>query len=137
MLAAGGPTGTSLRHSDAHQGPLQRGAGGGHVGRLHEPALEDTLGFAPRPLGPLQVYLGGHVGGLSKNYDPVRPNLQESAEDREDLFGAASLKPQYALAEQRDQGSVVGQDPHLALTPGHDDLIDVAFEGSPFRSDNL
>jgi hypothetical protein len=137
LVLAPGHAPAALGQADPNQSPLQSRSGAGEVCRLHETALEDLLGFAAGPLGALEIDLGRNVGRLGQYHDAIRTDLQEAAEDGELLLLAAYLDPKHALPEGRDERRVVGQNPHLALAAGHDDLVDVTLKGSPFRSHDL
>jgi len=127
----------ALRKADPNESPLKCGPGTREVGGFDETVVDRVLGLAPRPLGTLEVYVRGDVGRFGQDHDPVRTNLQEAAEDGDLLLLAAVLEPQHALAEQRDQGRMMGQNAHLALDTRHDNFIDVAGEGSLFGRDDL
>jgi hypothetical protein len=128
---------TALRKADPNEGPLKSGPGTRQIGRFHEAVVDRVLGLSPRPLGTLEIYVRGDVGGFGHDHDPVRTNLQKAAEDGDLLLLSAGLEPQHTLAEQRDQGRVMGQNAHLALDTRHDNFIDVACEGSLFGRDDL
>ena len=137
MLAPGRPARATLGQPDPDQGALQGGPGAGKVRRLYETTFEDVLGLASGSFSPLEVDLGAEVRRLGQDHDPIGADLDEAAENGDFLLLAAGLDTQHALAEQRDQRRMMRQDAHLALAPGHDDLVDVAGEGSPFRSHDL
>ncbi len=78
--------GGSLRDLETDDRPLQRRASGDEVGGLDHAAFDDALGLATGPFRPLDVDLGGHVGGLGQDDDAVRADLDEAAEDGELLL---------------------------------------------------
>ena len=77
--------------------------------------LERPLGLASRLLRLLEVDLAGQVRRLGHDDDLVGPDLEEPADDRERLLGAALADPQLADAEHRHQRRMVRQDAELAL----------------------
>ena len=72
------------------------GAGGGQVGALVVAGLERPLRLTARLLRLLEVDLRREVGRLGHHDDLVGPDLEEPADDREALLGAALADPQLA-----------------------------------------
>ena len=114
-----------LGDPDAQQRLLELGARGGQVGAFAVARLEGPLGLAPRLLGLLEVDLARQVGRLGHDHDLVGPDLEEPADDRERLLGAALADAQLADAEHRHQRRVVRQDAELALDARDVDRIDL------------
>ena len=127
----------TLGEADADECSLEGRPREREIGRLHEAAFDDAFGLAPGALGPLQVDLGGHVGGLGEDHDAVRPNLEEAAKDGELFLLSAALDAKHALAEGGDQRGMVREDAKLAFAARDDDLVHVAFEGSFLKSDDF
>ena len=101
--------------ADPERGLLEWRAGGARSAPSWIAGLERALGLTSGLLGLLEVDLAGHVGCLGHDDDPVGPDLEEPADDRERLLDAALAEPQLADAERRYQRRMVRQDAELAL----------------------
>src|SRR5258706_2644033 len=127
----------ALGDADPEEGRLERGPGSGEVGGLDEAGLDGLLGLAPGLLGLLEVDLGGHVRGLGHDDDPVRPYLEEPADDRERLLLPALPVAELAGPEGGQERRVVGQHAELALASGQDHRVDLVRVGEAFGRDDL
>ena len=104
----------------------------GRAGRLERP-FRLASGF----LRLLEVDVAREVGRLRHHHDPIRPDLQEPAHDRERLLRPALPDPKLADPEHRNQRGMVGQHPKLALTPRQLHRIDSVRISQPLRRDDL
>ena len=116
---------------------LEGGAGHRQVGTLVVTGLERLLSLAACLLGLLEIDLGGHVRRLGEDDHLRRQDLEEAADDRERLLGAALADPQLANTERRDERGVVRQDAELALDPRQLHGVDLVRVGEALRRHDL
>src|SRR5437763_6969782 len=135
-VASDPPAAAKLRESQPSFGSSQSGRGGGLVG-VGELLLKQTLGATARLLGAGFVDVVGPLRGVRQDGDLVRPHFQESARDEEELLLALVADLHGAGRQRRQQGDVPRQDAELALRPGGDHEIGIAFEPTPFDSDDV
>ena len=107
---------STLRDPDPQQGLLEMRPSRRQVDGIRRSSpLERPLRLTPSFLRLLEIDVAGQVGRLGHHHDPIRPNLQEPAHDRERLLlphpsGSATPRPR---ASKR--GGMVRQDPQLPL----------------------
>jgi hypothetical protein len=116
---------STLGDADPEEGVLEGGAGGGEVDIIGlGGTFEGPFRFAPGFLGALEIDLARHVGRFRHDHDPIGPDLEEAADDRERLDLSALADAQFADAQHRDERRVVRQHAELALDSRELDRID-------------
>lgn len=128
---------TALGDADAQQRPLESRPGTSEVGRLLEALGECPFGLASSLLGLLDIDLGCHIRCFSHHDDLVRPNLEKTAGDREELLLAAPTNAQLPDSQSSQERRMVRQDAQLPLDPRTNDRVNFFTEDLAFRGDDL
>src|SRR6266550_4327942 len=135
-LPSSAPTST-FADPEANQGPLELGSGALLVRRRGRTRGEDLLSAIAGLLRAARVDLLGRLGGVGQNDHAVAADIHESAEHRQDFLDAAALHLELAGTERGEEGSVVRQDPYIAIGRRRDDHVDVVLVHLPLGRDDF
>ena len=119
------------------QRPLQRCTCTREIRWLLEPFGEGLLCLAASLLCPLEIDLGRHIGSLCHHDDLIRPNLEETTGDGEELFLTTPTNAQLPDSQGGQERRMVRQNTQLPLNPGTNNRVNFLRKDLPLRRNNL